>query len=91
MGDHPRTAVHLARKFVQWGGAVDQGRHSRAHSPALLCMLLALAPLANADTLTGLVIGVADGDTITVLDDARTQHKVRLAGIDAPEKGQPFG
>ncbi len=36
------------------------------------------------------VIGVADGDTITVLHDRRSQ-KVRLQGIDSPEKGQPFG
>lgn len=34
---------------------------------------------------------VADGDTITVLDAGKVQHKVRLAGIDAPEKAQPFG
>jgi endonuclease YncB( thermonuclease family) len=37
------------------------------------------------------VVGVSDGDTITVLDDAKVQHKIRLAGIDAPEKGQAFG
>jgi endonuclease YncB( thermonuclease family) len=37
------------------------------------------------------VVGVSDGDTITVLDDAKAQHKVRSAGIDAPEKGQAFG
>jgi endonuclease YncB( thermonuclease family) len=37
------------------------------------------------------VVGVSDGDTITVLDDAKVQHKIRFAGIDAPEKGQPFG
>jgi endonuclease YncB( thermonuclease family) len=52
---------------------------------------LALAPLASADTLVSRVVGVTDGDTITVLDDNRRQHKIRLAGIDAPEKGQPFG
>jgi endonuclease YncB( thermonuclease family) len=37
------------------------------------------------------VVGIADGDTITVLDEQRGQHKVRLAGIDAPEKRQDFG
>ena len=37
------------------------------------------------------MVGVADGDTITVLDGNRVRHKIRLAGIDAPEKGQPFG
>jgi endonuclease YncB( thermonuclease family) len=40
---------------------------------------------------TGRVVRVADGDTITVLDDAKTQDKVRLDAIDAPELGQPFG
>lgn len=46
---------------------------------------------AYADILIGRVIGVADGDTITVLDNSNTQHKIRLNGIDAPEKRQPFG
>ena len=39
---------------------------------------------------TGKVIGVADGDTITVLRDKQPQ-KIRLYGIDCPEKRQPFG
>lgn len=42
-------------------------------------------------TFTGYVVGVADGDTITVLDADKVQHKIRLTGIDAPEKKQPFG
>jgi endonuclease YncB( thermonuclease family) len=37
------------------------------------------------------VVGVTDGDTVTVLDASKTQHKIRLAGIDAPEKSMPFG
>lgn len=37
------------------------------------------------------MVGIADGDTLTVLDSNYTQHKIRLAGIDSPEKGQPFG
>jgi endonuclease YncB( thermonuclease family) len=36
------------------------------------------------------VANVADGDTITILDSKRQQHRIRLAGIDAPEKNQPF-
>ena len=38
--------------------------------------------------LEGQVVKVSDGDTITVLDSNKTQHKVRLAGIDAPEKSR---
>ena len=58
--------------------------------------LLALALLyiscgLGAATLQGKVVGVADGDTITVLDATNTQHKIRLQGIDAPEKAQAFG
>ena len=45
-------------------------------------ILLALACTANAETITGLVVSVADGDTITVLDADKVQHKIRLAGID---------
>lgn len=36
-------------------------------------------------------MGLSDGDTVTVLDATHRQHKVRLAGIDAPERRQPFG
>ena len=45
----------------------------------------------NAGTIQGKVVSVPDGDTITVLDATNTQHKIRLQGIDAPEKAQPFG
>lgn len=53
--------------------------------------LLLQAGLIQADTIEGRVIGVSDGDTIAVLDAQRQRHKIRLAGIDAPEKKQPFG
>ena len=54
-------------------------------------LALCLVFQVQADTLLGKVINVADGDTITLLDDTNTQHKIRLAGIDAPEKRQAFG
>lgn len=44
-----------------------------------------------AKTFQAKVVGVHDGDTITVLDDNRVQHKIRLSGIDSPELGQDFG
>jgi len=47
--------------------------------------------LAAAEVVTGTVVGVTDGDTITVLDQHRRQHKIRLSGIEAPEKRQDFG
>ncbi len=57
--------------------------------------LIAIATLTShfawAYELQGKVVAVADGDTITVLDSTNTQHKIRLAGIDAPEKKMPFG
>jgi endonuclease YncB( thermonuclease family) len=52
--------------------------------------LLALTSHLRAEILVGRVVHVADGDTVTVLDDSRTQHRVRIAGIDAPEKRQPY-
>jgi endonuclease YncB( thermonuclease family) len=39
----------------------------------------------------GKVVGVTDGDTLTVLTAQRQQHRVRLSGIDAPERRQAFG
>lgn len=48
-------------------------------------------PVAQAEILSGWVTHIADGDTITVLDYSNQQHKVRLMGIDAPEKHQGFG
>lgn len=53
----------------------------------IACLGLSFSVLA----FEGKVVGVSDGDTITVLDINKVQHKIRLAGIDAPEKGQEFG
>lgn len=53
--------------------------------------LAALTTTSSADSLRGRVVGIADGDTLTLLDSTNTQHKIRLSGIDSPEKGQPFG
>lgn len=56
------------------------------------CAVLAAATATGAElrSLRVEVVSVADGDTVTVLDSNQLQHRVRLAGIDAPERYQPF-
>ena len=54
-------------------------------------VVLVITATLHADELRGKVVSIADGDTITVLDAAKVQHKIRLQGIDAPEKKQAFG
>jgi len=46
--------------------------------------------IAKGEKVEGKVVGVTDGDTLTLLVD-KTQYKIRLQGIDAPESAQPFG
>jgi len=57
----------------------------------LSLLVLLLSANAYAETIFGRVVSIADGDTVTVLDATNTQWKVRLMGIDAPEKKMPFG
>lgn len=58
----------------------------------MLALLLSLSTFTvAASSLTGKVIGVLDGDTIEVLDASKVTHRIRLTGIDAPEKAQAFG
>ena len=57
-----------------------------------LLFLIAAAVGVSGAEIVGRVVGVSDGDTITVLDDLdKGRFRVRFAGIDAPEKGQAFG
>jgi endonuclease YncB( thermonuclease family) len=65
---------------------------ARAGFSGFIGIYLATVSLAvTAVTLEGKIIAIADGDTLTILDEGKLQHKVRIEGIDAPEKGQPFG
>lgn len=57
----------------------------------MLWLAVSLVIAAEPQTLVGRAVGVHDGDTITVLDADNVQHKIRLAGIDAPELKQAFG
>jgi endonuclease YncB( thermonuclease family) len=54
-------------------------------------MLVSFQMAALAAWMEVKVVGVTDGDTLVVLEGGKVQHRVRLAGIDAPEKYQAFG
>lgn len=62
----------------------------RTHIVAFLIVFLSVSS-AWADTLSARVVGVHDGDTITVLTADKESLRVRLGEIDAPESGQPYG
>lgn len=66
-------------------------RVTRFPSVLALAFVFLAGSLAHSETLVGTVVGLADGDTVTVLDTSKTQYRIRLAGIDAPEKRQDFG
>lgn len=62
--------------------------------PAFVCLLflvLILEAFPNTSDVSGQVVGVSDGDTITVLSKAKKQIRVRLYGIDCPELHQAYG
>ena len=63
--------------------------------PASWLCVAALAVLtpafASAGTITGNVVGVVDGDTLTIRDAKKKRYRIRIAEIDAPETKQAFG
>ncbi len=56
----------------------------------LFILLLIIIPGITQAQLKGLVVGITDGDTFTLLDSSKNQIKIRMHGIDCPEKSQPF-
>lgn len=76
---------------VKIGKNTKYGISTCAFRRILILALCGLSWPGAAAQWSGRVVGVSDGDTIKVLDDARQQHTIRLMGIDAPEKAQAFG
>lgn len=71
---------------------IVKGCFLKAFWPTLIAVASFIyATAVSAAAFTGYVVKVHDGDTITVLDASRTQHKIRLSGIDAPELAQAYG
>lgn len=63
---------------------------SRWTTSILLCLLVACAPVAP-DRLDGVVTGISDGDTLTLLATGDRRMQIRLGQVDAPERKQPWG
>lgn len=57
----------------------------------IITALLLTSSYALAEEWTGKVVGVSDGDTLTVLNQQKRPIKIRLVEIDAPEKSQDYG
>jgi endonuclease YncB( thermonuclease family) len=86
----------MPRREAGRGGLYSTARTMLRTAAVLLSGVLLSA--AHAYTIEGRVVAVLDGDTVTVLDQSKVQHRIRLAQIDAPEighgrnkPGQAFG
>jgi endonuclease YncB( thermonuclease family) len=87
---HNDEAVKLIQNQTKTSSVIEN-KSKKLFALLALGIVALFTVSALADTLHGRVVGVSDGDTITVLDASNQQHKIRLSGIDAPEKAQPFG
>ncbi len=70
---------YASRPAAGWRGAAD----------AIEALGAQRESIPTTFDITARVVGVTDGDTVTVLEDGSQRHKIRLHGIDTPERGQP--
>lgn len=70
----------------EWAGRPEAGWRQAADA-----VNEAAPALPGKFDIEGRVVRIADGDTLSVLDAANRQYKIRFYGIDAPERGQPYG
>lgn len=76
-----RLASRVAPCFLPWAASLALR--------SLILLQIATAPL-SADEIAGRVVGITDGDTLTLLVAGNRQVKIRLSEIDAPEKNNPM-
>src|SRR5688572_12448697 len=92
-----RLRLHQPFPAVHKLGREDLVQSTRSLFLNLLFLLFLFVSCADDKngtgqvTLSGKVVRIADGDTFTVLTEEKKQVKVRLYGIDCPERGQDFG
>jgi micrococcal nuclease len=82
----PRQSNQLGTRLSR----VSRLSYGSVMKPSYLTVLF-LVSSACAGEYSARVVGITDGDTLTVLTAQKTQVKIRLAGIDAPQSGQDFG
>src|SRR5215831_2096943 len=71
---------------------IDRLLRQRCLVPILLSSWLLFTPLSVfAEQIVGQVVGILDGDIIEVLHNNNRRERIRLNGIDCPEKGQAYG
>lgn len=83
-----RAALGIGLLSISFGMLAACDRAASAASPK---EVTSSAEIANHNAFSARVVGVTDGDTVKVLDENNDQHTIRLAEVDAPERGQPWG
>jgi endonuclease YncB( thermonuclease family) len=92
--------THTASTWIE----SRRNQQLKLRTPVLIKILLLLSVAASLQscaprkrcppfspgTLTGRVVAITDGDTIRVLDSTKTEYRIRLQGINAPESRQAF-
>jgi endonuclease YncB( thermonuclease family) len=87
------VSPHQSTADLETGSASKMSHRAYASALALLVGLVTCTSAA-ADELAGRVVRIIDGDTLVLLVEEgaeKRQEKIRLAGIDCPERGQDFG